>query len=179
MKTRLLSILALVFLSFFSSCSKDDDEPAPPHEVGSWNLVNYALLNVPSDYSYNEGRSFDLDEISLGIEKYELNLEADLTFSRKVNFSGVIPSQDAGTWVLEDEELILTSEDSSDDEVFSIEKNEDDDLWIYFPIQFGLIKNSVIDTLTSEYVNSLTNEEYNDLFDPVNLDFVFLLERNE
>ena len=69
MKTRLLSVLALIFLSFFASCSKDDDEPAPPHEVGRRNLIKYALQNVPADYSYNEARRFDLDQISLGIEK--------------------------------------------------------------------------------------------------------------
>ena len=45
------------------------------------------------------------------------------------------------------------------------------------PVQFLLIRDVVLDTISQEYVDSLTNEEFEALFDPVNLDLVFLFEK--
>ena len=181
MKLRLLFYTLLIFVGvIMSACGDDDDDDAPPpHEVGIWDLKNYALINVPADYASNEGRRFELNQVNLGIESYELNLEASGTFSRDINFTGVIPQEDMGTWAVNEGELTLDSNDFDDNESFGIEKNESDDLWLSFPLQFSLIQDDVLDTLTQEYADSLTDEEFSDLFDPVNVDFVFLFERDE
>ncbi|MEQ8927620.1 MAG: hypothetical protein RLO81_17520 [Fulvivirga sp.] len=176
MKARLLLPSLIISISLVS-CSKDDDPAPPPHEVGTWNLSSYALKNVPGPYSYNENAAFELDEVTLGITSYELTLNQDLTYSRTIAVSGSLPQDDNGTWVADELELTLDSEDFDDNEIFDIQKNENDDLWISFPLQFLLLKNAIADTLSNEYVSELTNEEFNALFDPVSVDFVLVFDR--
>lgn len=174
----LLPIMAIISMVFVA-CGSDSDDPAPPHEVGNWNLSQYALKNVPTAYSYNEGAVFELNEVNLGISAYELQLNQNLSFSRSVSFTGSLPEDDDGTYVITDSEITLQSNDSSDPEVFDVQKNLNDDLWLSLPLQFGLIKNTILDTLTNEYYNTLSDTEKDALFDPVNLDFVLVFERGQ
>jgi hypothetical protein len=169
----------LISIGFLSSCGSDDDASPPAHIVGEWKLTSYAMLNVPALYSYNEGSTFQLNEISLGIESYELDLIQGGSFERDVAFTGVLPLDDSGTWELSDdeEELTLISDVDGDDETFDVEKNENDDLWLSFPITFSLLKNSIVDTISQEYVDGLTNEEFSALYDGVVVDFVFVMEK--
>lgn len=179
MKKYLLLIAILGTLGF-SSCDEDDPAP-PPHEVGEWNLKNFALINLPARFQMNEGRTFELSQ--LGFESYRLNLLANGTYEREISVSGRIPNEDAGTYTMEEDALILNSENSNDDEDFSLEKNKNNRLWLSQPLQTGLFEDAILDTLTQEYLNSLTEEEYQELLDnyleQVNLDLVFAFEKEE
>lgn len=177
MKIHLLIFAILLATTVLSSC-EEEETPPPPHEVGSWDLKNYALINLPNNFQMNEGRTFQLDELTLGIEAYLLNLMANGNYEREVSFSGRLPSEDAGTYTIDDDELILNSNDSNDDEVYSLEKNSKNKLWFSQPVQFPLIEDAILDTLTQEYYDSLTPEERQEkLFTAVNLDLVFAFEK--
>ena len=177
MKTKLLLPALMLFVLTFMSCGSDSEDPAPPHEVGTWKLSQYALKNVPAAYNYNEGVTFALNEVNLGISSYELILNQNLSYSRTLSSSGSLPQDDAGIYTITEAELTLNSDNDDQDEVFDVQKNTSDDLWLSLPLQFGLIKNTVIDTLTAEYYNSLTADEQDALFDPVNVDFVLVFDR--
>lgn len=174
-----LLLIAMIGTLGFSSC-EEEETPPPPHEVGNWDLKNYALINLPNNFQMNEGRTFQLNELNLGIEAYLLNLLANGNYEREVRFSGRLPSEDAGTYSIKDDELILNSDDSNDDEVYSLEKNSKNKLWFSQPVQFPLIEDAILDTLTQEYYESLTPEERQEkLFTVVNLDLVFAFEKEE
>lgn len=179
MKRNLLFIGVLFGLITLAGCGSDDGPSTPPHIVGTWELDSYIFINLPSAYASNEGRIFLLNEITfnnVAFEAYTLNLAANGTYTRKVEVPG--PSlNDDGTWTLDGDDFVLDPEDSNDDNEFRLEKNEDDQFWISQESQFALIKDSVLDTLTQEYVDGLSNEEFNALFDPVSLDLVFAFER--
>lgn len=179
MKTKLLLPTLALFALSFMSCGSDSEDPTPPHEVGTWNLSQYALKNVPEAYNRSEGATFELDEINLGITAYELKLNQNLSYSRSLSSTGTLPLDDAGTYTITKTELTLNSDDEDEDEIFDVQKNTNDDLWLSLPLNFGLIKNSVLDTLTNEYYNSLTNDEKNALFDAVTVDFILVFDRAE
>ncbi|WP_424961079.1 hypothetical protein [Ekhidna sp.] len=171
-------LLSLILLALISSCGSDD-EPTLTHEMGSWELDSYILVNVPADYSNNDGRIFEVDEISFGglvIDSYEISLNSDMTYERSIGVAGP-DIKDNGTWVLDDDVLILTGEDADQDEEYDIEENDNDQLWWSVEAQFSLIKNSVADTLTQEWVDTLTDEEFFDLFDAVSVDLIYAFER--
>ena len=184
---KILLYLLVPFIAFLVSCG--GDEEIPPHIVGTWTLKEYAIINLPSDYASNEGRTYELDEITLGIEEMEIIVSNDGTYSRTIKSSGSLPDTDSGTWTIstDGEDFTLDSDDFDDDEEFGVEKNETDDLWISFPITFGLISDSTIDQLFTDhgdsagvnaYLATLTNEEYQALFDSPLVDLVFVMERD-
>ena len=178
MKKLLLSGIVAILSLTFTACGDDDGDATPSHEIGEWDLLNYALLNVPSAYSNNEGRTFALNQVPLGITSYELELNSDGTFDRTIGVVGRIPDDDEGTWVLDENDLILDSDDFNDDEIFGVEKNEEDDLWLSISLNVPLLQNTIDDTLTSTYFNSLTEEEQDALFDSVPVGFTFIFERD-
>ena len=109
----------ILSVGLITSCGDDDSDAPPPHEVGVWDLKNYATINVPSEYALrNEDRTYTLNEVNLGIEEYILNLKVDGTFDRTIGFSGILPQDDSGAWILDDDDLILDSDDFDDDEEF-------------------------------------------------------------
>ncbi|MEM7297550.1 MAG: hypothetical protein AAF391_04715 [Bacteroidota bacterium] len=172
------SIYALVLASFLFSCGGDDD-PVATHEVGEWELDSYILTNVPSDYSFNEGRIFAVNEISFGgivFESYEVTFNVDKTYARTVGVTGP-DIKDNGTWELDGDDLTLSSEDFDDDEEYEVERNEDDQLWWSVSSQFSLLEDAIADTITQEYIDSITDEEFFALFDPVTVDLVYAFER--
>jgi len=180
MKRNLLLIGALFSFLTLSSCG-DDDQAPPPHIVGEWDLDSYIFINLPSDYANNEGRIFLLNQIffnGIAFEEYTLNLAQNGTYTRKIEVPGPSASDD-GTWTLDGDDFILDSSDAGDDEEFTVERNESDQLWLASERQFPLIKDAILDTLTQEYADSLSNEEFNALFDLVTLDLVFAFERDE
>ena len=163
MKRNLLIYALAIGVGFMTACGSDDDPGPPPHIVGDWELDSYILINVPSAYAArNEGAVLLLDDLSFGgvtFESYDLGIAADGTFSRKIEIPG--PSLiDNGTWTLDGDDFILDSEASNDDEEFGVERNENDQLWLSQEVNFNLIPDAVLDTLTQEYVDSITNEEF-------------------
>lgn len=177
MKKQLLYSL-IIGMTILASCG-GDSEKVDPHHIGSWDLDSYILLNVPSDYSNNEGRILLLNQLLLGgvvIEKYTLNILSDGSYSRKIEIPG--PSlNDAGMWSLDDDDFALDSDEDDGDVDWTVEKNEDDQLWFSQSQIFSLIKNSVADTITQDWADSITDEEFNALFDQVTLDLVFAFEK--
>lgn len=169
----------LLMASLFSSCG-GDDEPVMTHEMGSWELDSFILANVPLDYSNNEGRIFAVNQISFGgglvLDSYELTLNSDMTYERSIGVTGP-DIRDNGQWSLEDDILTLTEEDADEDEEYDIEENDNDQLWWSVESQFSLLKNSVADTITQEWVDTLTDEEFFALFDVVTVDLVYAFER--
>ena len=174
-----LLLFAVLLAIVITSCDEDDPAP-PPHEVGSWDLKNYAIINLPGGFQLNEGRTFELNELNLGITAYVLNLNVNKTYDREISSSGQLPTEDMGTYTISEEELVLNSDDFDDDEVYSLERNRNNRLWISQPIQFPLIEDAILDTLTQEYYDSLTPEEREEkLITVVNLDLVFAFEKEE
>jgi hypothetical protein len=174
-----LLLFAILVATVLVSCEEDDPVP-PPHEVGSWELKNYAVINVPNGFQSSEGRTFELNELNLRIDAYSLIMNANGTYSREITVTDRIPEEDTGTYTIEEDELVLNSDDFDDDEVYGLERNKNNDLWISQPIQFPLIEDAILDTLTQEYYESLTPEERQEkLISVVNLDLVFAFEKEE
>ncbi|SNS69010.1 hypothetical protein SAMN05421640_0865 [Ekhidna lutea] len=160
------------------SCGKDDG-PVITHEMGSWDLDSFILTNLPAEYSNNEGRIFLVNQISFGglvFESYEITFNSDLTYERSVGVPGP-DIKDNGTWELDGDDLILMSEDADQEEEYRVEQNEDDQLWWSIESQFSLVKDAIADTITQEYIDTLTDEEFFDLFDAVSVDLVYAFER--
>lgn len=178
MKLQLLLFALFLTTGLATSCS-DDDDPPPPHIVGNWSLKNYATINVPEGFKRNEGLSYELNEINLGIKSYSLELQQNGAFEREITSSGTLPQEDHGTYTWEEDVLILDSEKGDTDETYGMEKNKDDRLWISLPVQFWLIEDAIYDTLTEEYANSISDEEFEALHTAVDLDFVFAFEREK
>lgn len=177
MKTKLLLPALALFALSFTSCSSDSDDPAPPNQVGSWDLQSYALLNVPSAYSYYEGNTLELSDLSNNISAYNIKLNSDKSFDRSISVTGSLPQNDEGTWEENDNVLKIVSTTYADEEFFDIQRNEGDDLWLSFNTSFGLVKNSIRDTISQEYIDGLSLDELNALFDDVNIDLVLVFDR--
>ncbi|MEO9475550.1 MAG: hypothetical protein ABJG41_08445 [Cyclobacteriaceae bacterium] len=178
MKGTLKLLAALSIILFTVSCSDDEPKPAP-HEVGDWELDSFFITDLPSDYQLNDGRTFGVSEILFGgiqFESYTITINANGSFSRKIGLINSPNLNDDGSWEIDDDDFELVTEDG--DELFGIEKNESDQLWLSTPATFGLVKDDILDTLSQAWVNSLTDEEYNALFDPVSLDLVYAFERD-
>ena len=183
MKKNLLYLLMLP-LAFMLSCSSDD-EPDPTHEMGNWALDSFVLINFPEAFSSNEGLIATIDAITFGgatIESYSLSLNTDNTFARSIEVLG--PNiNDSGTWELSGDDLTLTNEDGDDLE-FTVELNEDDQLWLSEPAAFLFIPDVYFDTVTQDYFDLLETfsdeqlDSVNDvLSQEVQLDLVYAFER--
>lgn len=176
MKIHLLTFAMLAVITF-SSCGDDEEAAPPPHEVGEWTLENYALMNLPPDYQRYEGSTFPPSVF--GTESYTLKLLVNKTFEREIETAGTLPQDDMGTYTISEDELILNSHDSADEEVYNLERNRNNRLWLGLPIQTLLLTDAIADTITQEYINSLTEQEYEDLHDIVSLDLIFAFEKPE
>ncbi len=174
---KILSLIAASIILF--SCGGDDD-PVTTHEMGSWELDSFILTNVPADYAqFNEGRVFLVNQISFGgivFESYEITFNSNFTFERSIGVPGP-DLRDNGTWELDGDNLILMAEDEDFEEEYNVEQNENNQLWWSVESQFSLLKDAIADTITQEYVDTLTDQEFADLFDAVSVDLVYAFER--
>lgn len=176
MKTRLLLALGVASLIFSTSCS---EEEAPPHIVGEWTLREYAIINVPSEYSYSEADVWAKDD--LGISSYTMTIKNDGKYERVISASNG-STDDSGTWELTDDTFILSSDNIGLSEDFEIEKNENSKLWLSQSATWPLVKDAIRDTITQTYIDQiyadgLTDEEFDILFDVVTVDFVSIFEK--
>lgn len=182
MKNLLYTLLAVSV--FLVSCSSDDD-PAPTHEVGSWDLDGYQFVNFPAEFQDLEGLPLGLGDIFWGgapYEDYLLVLNNDGTFMREIGVNGPDVS-DEGTWVLEDDVLTMDSDEVGELE-WKVEKNEEDDLWISFEAQDNFIPDIYRDTVSQAYLDLLATftQDQLDSVDaivqkPAIFDLVFIFER--
>lgn len=182
MKNYLL-LFGLGALLVMVSC-KDDEEPTPPHEVGVWELDSYVFVNFPAGFESNEDLAFGVSQLSFGgvtFEDYTLTLVKDGTFILEIGVPGP-DIEDEGTWELDDEELILEGEDS--DLEWTVEKNEEDELWLSLETQSGFIPDIYYDTVTQvyrDYLETLTDAQLdsvgNVLTQTVSFDLVYIFER--
>lgn len=160
MKKHLKLLPALALLLLFVAC-KDDEEPPAPHEVGTWSLNNFAFKNMPNGFESWEGSLFDVDELT-SLTSYVFTLQKDGTYTRRVGISGRLPEEDDGKWTLVDNELTLESEQFTEDDVFGVDRNRDNELWLTQEITIGLIPDIYFDTVTQAYINylnTLTDEQ--------------------
>jgi hypothetical protein len=189
MKNQLQIFALLFFVTFLFSCG-DDDEVATTHEMGNWTLESFIIANSPAVFSYQDGLTFGVSDITLGgtsINSYELELNKNSSFVRKLGVQNSVSQNDQGTWLLEDESLILTSDEDTGDEEFQIEKNELDQLWLSIEASFLLIRNDTIDALNvrydnaddiNSYLNGLPAEDYAAYFSPASVDIIFAFKRD-
>lgn len=182
-----LPLFALIALLLVVSC-KDKEEPAPPHEVGVWALDSYLFINFPSEFEGYEGLAYDIDELSFGngvvYDDYTLVLEKDGTYSLEIGITGP-DINDAGTWEIDNDELKLESTEDNDDQDWTIEKNEEDDLWLSFETQSAFIPDIYFDTVTQKYIdylNTLTDQQLDSVSNAisrvVSFDLVYVFERD-
>lgn len=185
MKASLKLLSALLVLSLIVSCGEDEVKVETRHEVGNWELANYAIINLPDAFARLEGRLFEVGDLST-IKSYTFSLTGDNKYSREINFEGKLPQKDVGSWTLDDEEFNFKSESFSDNESLTVEKNEDRELWLSFSATFTLIPDSTILRLSNEYptqeayekyFDDLTDEEYNALTYQTTLDLVQLFDK--
>ena len=187
MKKLLLTGITVTTLLFLTSCGGDGDDPAPAHEVGTWELDSYALQGFPTGFESNEGLILTLDQITFGgvqFQGYELTLNSDGTYSRSIEITGP-DVDDNGTYTLEGDDLELESEDG-DFQEFDVVRNEDDDLWLSQRdgITSSFIPDIYFDTVTQTYIDflqTLTEAQLDsvnaELSEVLELDLVFVLER--
>ncbi len=172
------SALALLAFALFFSCS-DNEEPAPAHEIGNWDLVNYSTINLPDGFARLEEHLYDVSEINFGssvLEYYHLEIYDDGTYTRELLVVGRDdPFEDAGEWSLEGSILEMDSENV--DFNWEIQKNEDNELWLSQNVRFLLLPDAIEDTLSDEYINSITRQEYIELHSSVSLDLVYVFDR--
>ncbi|MEP5611745.1 MAG: hypothetical protein ABJP45_05815 [Cyclobacteriaceae bacterium] len=177
--------ISLSLSVFLMSCSSDDS-PTPTHEIGTWSLDGYQFINFETGFESNNELSLGINQLSFGgaaFEDYFLTLNIDETYTREIGVAGP-DIDDSGTWELNEDELILDSEEVGED-IWQVERNEDDDFWISFPSQNSFIPDIYFDTVTQEYrdyLETLTDAE----LDSVNaaiartatFDLVFIFERD-
>ncbi|MCP4458394.1 MAG: hypothetical protein GY816_10290 [Cytophagales bacterium] len=183
MKNFLPACLALTL--FLSSCGSDDDGATLSHEIGVWELDGYQFINFPAGFESLEELPLGLSDLSFGntfYEDYLLTLDKNGEFIREIGVAGP-DIDDAGTWVLEDDVLILDSDDVGESE-WNVEINEDDDLWLSFETQNAFIPDIYFDTVSQtylDYLDTLTDDQIdsvsNVLLQDVLFDLVFIFER--
>lgn len=178
-------VVALVF----SSCDKSDPEP-DPHIVGLWELEGIEYSNLPASYSYMDGLSFNVGVI---FTRYTLEILNDNTFILRITPTSGTSQNEQGTWSMDDNMETLTL-DYGDDiiEDWEIKKDELDQLWISTPSQDLLPSNAAMDGLVANneeiadlneafsyiFGSTITDEEFDDLTDPVVLDVDYLYIRS-
>ncbi len=173
MKKHLLYLLILPIL-FLAACGKDDDQPEPTHEVGTWELEGFLLSNLPNGFTGYEGLQLGLSDLNFGgvsYDSYTLDLNIDGSYSIEIEV-GLLDDEDTGTWTLDGDELILDS-DEFGEQAWDVVENEDDDLWLSQTSNFSLFHDSV----TQAQLDTLTDEEINQLLNSVTLDLIFAFER--
>ena len=133
---------------------------------------------MPDEYASNEGARLELRDILLGtpgqlLDSYEIELKPDGEFERIVRLE-YYSFVDRGTWTIEGENLTMESVIKIADvnSEFGIISNADDRFSISRRRDYDLIKDAILDTLTTEYVETLEFWEYNNLYDRVTLDVV-------
>ncbi len=156
-----LFLISLVVL-FLTSCS-DDEEPIHPI-VGTWELDEITISEVPSGYqnAFNQTSDFTFWQE----ESYTLFFFQDGTYEREVEdsftFGGDV--EDEGEWEIDDEDLDLDQIDGDSDELvlsFTIDGEiterkmtlVGEDFWFVWPPEILNDPNNPLDTLE-------TNEEY-------------------
>lgn len=177
MKKSTFYSLAVAILCF-ASCG-GDEEIVDPNHIGVWSLDSYVFLNVPDDYDNNEGSIFALSDINFGsspIDEYTLSIARGGTYARAIDGLGPAISDD-GTWTLEDGRFSLDSDVDGGDVEWSVEKNEDNQLWLSQSTRFNLLKNAITDTATTEWLSSLSLEQRETFTDQVTLDFTFVFDK--
>jgi len=188
MKKHLL-LMGLSALVILSSCKKDE-EPAPPHEVGIWELDSYVLQNFPSAFSSYEGAAYDIDQLSFGngvtYQDYTIELKKDGKYNLNIGLTG--PDLiDNGTWKLDGEDLTLKSDVDNDYDLdWGVVKNENDNLWLSLEFKNYLIPDIYYDTVSQDYkdyLDTLTSDQLdsigNILFQEVTFDLVHVFQRQK
>ena len=171
-----IPLLCTLALFLLSSCGGDDEVIADAHEVGEWSLDQFILSNLPPGFTSLEGNELEVNEITFGevvITQYELTLFNDGRYTRSIDIDNSEANlDDFGMWVLEDDELILTTNDDVE-EVWDVVLNEEDQLQWSTTATFGLLHDSV----TQEDLTGITEAEFNSLINNVQLDLIYAFSR--
>ncbi len=159
---KFLLFSSLLFIGLtFASCG-DDDDPVDPL-LGEWQIDNYEIINVPSDFDRIEGPQ---DIVYAQETRYRITFNADFTYEREVRASNSIFSED-GEWERDGDELILDP-DSNQGFVndFQIEEQTVESLILSGKIQFPLFPNNVVtDTISSQESFDALFEEFGQVLD--------------
>lgn len=180
-------MIALVFLA---SCGKDDEAPPPPHIiVGVWELDGVSFYNLPAAYGdYWEGLSFPAAGF-YGAESYEMEFLNDNTYKLTVKLDGP-DFNEAGTWEINDDELILMPDDSDDglEREYLIEEDITElslqiSLFQDFPLITDEIMNQIEDTVSTNIYNyvffEMEQQRFDELSDEVAVYFLHNFEKKE
>ncbi len=176
-----LLYLSIVGTMFLTSCG-NDDSVAPTHEIGTWLLDSYVLTNPPAGFEGSDGIAFQVNEISFGgvaFDSYEITFAQDGTFTRRIGVSIGPNINDDGTWSITDDDIVLTSSDTETDEEYTVERNENDQLWWSTETSFALLSDFRSDSLVNAGVTSLTQEQFTQLASVVVVDLIYAFERSE
>lgn len=186
MKNFLQSSLIIFSFVFIAACSSED--PEPPAGSGTWKLESFVLADFPAGYTSNENSPYAVNEITFGgltYTSYSMDLNSDNSYERVVGVEGAPSIIDDGLWEIEEDNLTLSNKEDDDEfsYEFSIEIQEEKRLWISERVTFGGWVHD--DTLAAwnsrftsqaeltEYLNSLTDEEYNQLFAALEIDLIY------
>lgn len=158
-----------------ASCGKEDEPRVPDPIEGTWKLDAFQLSNLPAGFESYEGFVLEINQLT-SWDDYEITFEADNSYKRRIYLPGS-DALDNGVWAKDGDELTLTPDEDDFEDIFTIENNDEIELVLSEPIQLSLFPDAISDTLTAEYANSLTDEEFDALRTDVNLLLNYVFEK--
>lgn len=155
--------LFMLVVLIISACSNDQDDGPPDPIIGKWSRnfyqfkglpgshKNYENLMIPSHYVKGTAGIYDEDV-------FEITFNRNGNFSRKLVHASRGTYADKGTWKIAGNELVVNSESSANNEIFTLHSNSGTSMAIYQNQRWLLLPDVVLDTLTSQYYDHIARQ---------------------
>ncbi len=172
-------VISFIGLIFFLACGNDDTPEAPDIIEGKWKLEVFQLTEAPAGFESYEGKIVQIHQLGLGWQDYVVEFRADHTYDRRIYLSGA-DRVDGGSWAKDGDRLLMVSNaDSTFDEEYSIEENDEEELIWSEPIQISVVEDAILDTLTQEYADTLTDEEFEALYTEITIKLNYIFNKEQ
>ncbi len=173
-------VLCCAFLTL-CSCGSDENDPVDPI-VGTWKRNFYQFKNLPGTHKNYENLMLPSHYVpsTTGIyddKSYELTFNGNHTFNRILVFSSASGYIDKGTWEINGNQLTLDSEESSNDEVYTLHSNSGSTMAFYQWQTWLLLPDGVIDTLDVDYFDANAEMLFDRYADEVELKMYYFFEK--
>lgn len=166
-------------LFFLIACGNDDAPAVPDIIEGTWKLEVFQLTEAPAGFASYEGKIVQIHQLSQGWQDYVIEFRADHTYDRRIYLSGA-DRLDEGSWAKDGDRLVIVSNaDPTFDEEYTIEENEEEELVWSEMIQISVVEDAILDTLTQEYADSLTEEEFNALYTEITIKLNYVFNKEQ
>ncbi len=165
------------------SCSSDEKESNDPI-VGTWDRNFYQFKNLPGSHTNYENLMLPSHYVpdTKGIyndKSYEITFNANHSYNRILMYSSASGTTDKGSWEITDNQLILNSDKSDNDEIYTLHSNSGTAMAFYQRQTWLLLPDVVIDTLTLDYFEANTEMVFSKYAKPVELKMYFFFDREQ